>query len=962
MRKYLFILFLLLCIAVFAGENPCLKHYGITEGLLTNTVYHVTQDRQGFLWFSTDAGVVRYNGSIFRNFRKKDGLINKDILRTQEDSQGRLWIFSFSGNLHFHWQNRIYNPLNTGFLKEMSSKDFFVGFCEDPQGILYFYTSHGLIYSLGTGNAVKKFKYPALSRLYYITSTGDGKLLFVSQQGFFISENIQTPPVLIQAFEIINVFQGSGDTFLVLTATGELIRFMGEHKESVITHPMFNRKLITAFTDKSGLLWIGTFDQGVFCLDGDRTLFSLPVRQSQMIFEDRDQNIWITSMNEGIDKILPGFTSVRHFSSSAFGGSEITTLCMNGEKSVWIGCSNLVFDYSGGRIRSFCIAPDNLQIDILTGFGNELLYGKRNDMIFAREVLSRKDGFEPGTQRLVDTYIKGFTLSSDNKEFCLHHIKRLFLYRENLPQEPIVVNGEDRIYSVYYNRKNRLIVNQNDVISTPEGTFLVPVGELQPFFGKRIDGHALISSDAEVFNIEGDSLWLVTDNHKINLTARMTFSVSHPVIKLLYRFPHLYFTTRNQVYRIEIPANYTADKEIEVQTIELLFSSISDALIQNDTLFVASKEGLTLIAPDEFEKYGRNVPTPYFTNVQAKERKLDFSEGSEIVLRGNNSVHIDFDAINFAGTAGLFSYRLDGLEKNWNTGPETSVVYKNLSPGNYSFRLRAGTSGSEWSREARLLINIEPALYQRRAFIITSVVLLAFVIGLASRLYIRRLKKSQETKNKLITYEQKALQSMMNPHFIFNSLGSIQNYLLQNKADEASLYLSQFARLIRQNLNSANAPLISLEDETDRLMNYLSLERLRLDDRFDFRIIIDEKLHSDEVMIPSMVIQPFVENAVWHGVSPMNENGQIAISVKRESDKTLRVCVEDNGIGMKQSSRYFAKADHISIGMETTQKRLKLICRQHGMTFEIRFDEATPGAEFSGTRVSFNLPYSSDSE
>jgi LytS/YehU family sensor histidine kinase len=219
------------------------------------------------------------------------------------------------------------------------------------------------------------------------------------------------------------------------------------------------------------------------------------------------------------------------------------------------------------------------------------------------------------------------------------------------------------------------------------------------------------------------------------------------------------------------------------------------------------------------------------------------------------------------------------------------------------------------------------------------------------------LKRSQELKNKLITYEQKALQSMMNPHFIFNSLGSIQNYLLQNKANEASLYLSQFARLIRQNLNSANSAFISIEDETDRLMNYLSLEKLRLDDKFDFNIKVDPELHTDEVLIPSMVIQPFVENAVWHGISPMNEKGRINISINRGSEKSLLVTVEDNGIGMKQSGQYFTKHDHISIGMETTQKRLNLICKQHKLKFEIQFSEFLPGQSSPGTRVCFKIPY-----
>jgi LytS/YehU family sensor histidine kinase len=219
--------------------------------------------------------------------------------------------------------------------------------------------------------------------------------------------------------------------------------------------------------------------------------------------------------------------------------------------------------------------------------------------------------------------------------------------------------------------------------------------------------------------------------------------------------------------------------------------------------------------------------------------------------------------------------------------------------------------------------------------------------------------RRRELDHQLIILEQKALQSMMNPHFIFNSLGSIQNYLLQKKSSEAGLYLSQFARLIRQNLNAINASSINLEEEIDRLKNYLDLEKLRMEDKFDYHIEVAENVEADEVQIPSMIIQPFVENAIWHGIALLEEKGQIIIKFLMQDDKSLTVIVEDNGIGMKRSETFSAKREkHLNLGMEMTRKRLEILGKKFSVKTCLTFSELFPGSENPGTRVEMVVPVS----
>jgi tetratricopeptide (TPR) repeat protein/two-component sensor histidine kinase len=247
--------------------------------------------------------------------------------------------------------------------------------------------------------------------------------------------------------------------------------------------------------------------------------------------------------------------------------------------------------------------------------------------------------------------------------------------------------------------------------------------------------------------------------------------------------------------------------------------------------------------------------------------------------------------------------------------------------------------------------------------IIAGAIGLSIVIFLALLLVIvwkRNLHlKRREMDHQIVTLEQKALQSMMNPHFIFNSLGSIQNYLLQKKTSEAGLYLSQFARLIRQNLNSINAGMINLDEETDRLKNYLDLEKMRLSDRFDYTIEIDDAIESDETFVPSMIVQPFIENSIWHGISPLEGKGLVKVLIQKESESALKITVEDNGIGMKKSEVYSLKKkeEHLRLSLEMTRKRLRLLGQKFKIATRIDFSEAFPGNENPGTKVEIVLPF-----
>jgi LytS/YehU family sensor histidine kinase len=255
-----------------------------------------------------------------------------------------------------------------------------------------------------------------------------------------------------------------------------------------------------------------------------------------------------------------------------------------------------------------------------------------------------------------------------------------------------------------------------------------------------------------------------------------------------------------------------------------------------------------------------------------------------------------------------------------------------------------------------LPVVVHPTIFQRPVTKVLLILWLFLVVLLIVRFFYRRKIQQKETDHLLITLEHKALQSMMNPHFIFNALGSIQGYLLQNKSSEAGTYLSQFARLIRQNMNSLKSNYICIDDEIERLQNYIELEKLRMDNRFGFEIVVDDKIDSYDICIPSMIVQPFVENAIWHGISQLEKGGEIKIFFNYNDEKSIEVLVEDNGVGIKDLDSFSQTGNGLNMGVALTKKRLKLIGERKGVNSEVSSKNLHPGSAFPGSQIKIIVP------
>jgi hypothetical protein len=306
----------------------------------------------------------------------------------------------------------------------------------------------------------------------------------------------------------------------------------------------------------------------------------------------------------------------------------------------------------------------------------------------------------------------------------------------------------------------------------------------------------------------------------------------------------------------------------------------------------------------------------------------------------------------------VYEYKLD--EGEWIATREPNGIISNLKSGKHIFYARARINDQLISNtESSIRFSIKTPFYKTWWFI-TLAVLLSQLLAFAVINHFN--KKSKEKKLQLMqkdaefaALKQKAFTALLNPHFIFNALNSIQMFINKNDRQNANKYLSDFASLIRKNFDSAQEAFINLEDELVAIRLYIQLEQMRFSQGFQYTIDIEESLDTEDWMIPSLVLQPLLENAILHGIMQLPEKGEIGIGI-RKVKTALEITIEDNGIGIEKSKALKTDTKHKSKGMHLIRERLSILSKitKEPLTFTVA--DAHPGSQHCGTRITLTIP------
>jgi len=327
----------------------------------------------------------------------------------------------------------------------------------------------------------------------------------------------------------------------------------------------------------------------------------------------------------------------------------------------------------------------------------------------------------------------------------------------------------------------------------------------------------------------------------------------------------------------------------------------------------------------------------------------------------NNAIEFNISGISNSPSGIQYKYMLEGFDKEWIYTVNTSIYYTSLAPGSYTFKVFAMNDSGIWSTVPSVIsFTIQPPFYMSAWFLLTlvfGVIIIGFLIYfLIQKQNQLKNKQIEEQKQRALASELQALRSQMNPHFIFNTLNSIQNFISKNESKDASIYLSKFAKLMRATLSNTKRQRISLKDEIETLTLYLELEQLRLNNKFSYEILVDETIDTQYEQVPSMLIQPYVENAIWHGISHKEGNGIIRIQFLPENEHLLKCVIEDNGIGRENAIKLKKNTTSPSFGMNITKERVELLNSLNGNQLSVKINDLKINNQPAGTRVELYVP------
>ncbi|SMD17418.1 Two component regulator propeller [Pedobacter nyackensis] len=955
-----------------SAQTTYIQHFSTKNGLPSNNCYYTLQDSKGYIWIATDAGVSRFDGKVFENFSIDDGLPDNQIIQLKEDKSGKIWFLALNGQLSYFFNGKIYNENNDKLLRLLKFNAVVVSFLEDSKGRIWFGTNKNVLV-MWNGKTITKYISADSEHQYTSTFVHEdklGKIWAFSNQCVRIFDNktftiVSHGTLPISYKTILNLPDKS---LGYLDKNGLNVRVGSDQRLSLkLDSALLNNDPGFFLVDSNKDLWLSN-SSGVYCIEpsGKTTQYLKNIPSSQVI-KDAKNNMWFTT-NSGI-YMLPQKDERLYIINKTNGLNTdmVKSVVKDNNNNLWLGLdegSMNILDLKTYGVNRKIQLPDKKRYNVI----KQLVYDTlQQTMYFASDYgLGRVKNIhsKQNIEYLKETnnsmfVVKSFALKN-NHTLALALSSGVFVLSDQLNRfEFTSLNfkqGVDlfnnRAYRVFYDRgQNLWFSNINGLSEYSKGALYNYHGE-HPLLTKRINDIQELNDGTIVLATDGYGL-VFLKNKKVTSVITQKDGLADNICKRLYvKDNYIWIITNNGINRIA-----SNKKPLSVESFEytnaMLADDVNGMFIDDHYAYFATNNGLIY-----FDYHGASnkheSPKVLISSIISNKTKLGLNYATHTLAPSSNNITFTYSAIDFQNKSITYRYRLKA-DANWTETRSRRLEFSSLEPGDYTFELSAKSNNSNWSTPTRANFSLKRHFWQTIWFMAALFLFAGFAFYKVA-VVVTRIQKNKEQqqlllKNKILMLEQRALQAMMNPHFVFNVMNSIQHYINTKDTNSANKILTGFAKLIRKNLEICTKSFISLDEEVEYLELYLSLEKKRFGEKFKYHIKLGRDIDKEETLIPSMILQPYIENAIWHGLMPKEDGGNLNICIDLKDEDHLLIQIIDDGVGIDNSLKN-KKGHHVSKGMNLTKERINLLNQVEPYPILLKIKQSGD----SGTHVSILIP------
>lgn len=933
------------------AQLPLPLPIGKLEGLPTNTVYNIIQDKKLFLWLGTEKGLVRYDGKHFNVFTNTQ-MQSVAVSDLRFDKNGVLRCQNFSGQ-HFYWQNDSlfldtlmpiignYSPVfedklgktfdaGYNFVKTKNGKKETISFTAEIFGLLSFngevFTfDKENVYSIENKKVVKKIPFNFAGETVFFPVEANGKLYVFPRKKqvgvvyeFFpdcSAKHLQLPPSTIQTVEFINKL------FFIGTNIGLFV-----FDENF--HPIFgnqillqNKSVSHVFKDAEGAIWVSTLDAGLFkftCFDC--LFYGADEPLSAVYASDFDGEVYVGN--------IAG--TVMNWNSK----NGLTTFLKTDDRQ------RITSIYYRKKNTEGFLAGDNFYVLSQNKIAAKLPFAVKkitapNDSFL---VLSRTGGVVFAKRKAMASAIK-------NNQILIQTRGWLFY-------QPFVINNNSiRVKHCAYDK-----ITQTAYAATSIGLLKISDSGWSEI---KYHSNSIAATDVELHN---DSLFVATSSGGLLLLKNGSVvkdwnasnsALPNTIKQIEWQNNLLWIAASHQLFSLNL-----ANNKLEVFELTNGYD-INDFTFKKDTVLIATDIGL-LVFNQHFLFSEKTPLLLHLTHFSAGKKKLNLHEEISLPHHDNN-LKLEFTVPYFNSQENVsVTYKIN--DEAWQLLEEgqRQLNFISMQPERYCVQLRAISNDGRISPIQTVFFEVKPPFWKTWWFYVLSLTLVAASGYIVYRYRLKFIQKQNELEHQKIELENKLRESIlasvkaqMNPHFIFNALNTIQSYIYLNDKQNATAFLGKFSQLTRTILEMSNKNEVSLDEEIDSILLYLELEKMRFDDTLNYTIEVDKNIVPSSIRIPSMIIQPYIENAVKHGLLHKKGERWIRCSFGIQN-KMLEVRIDDNGVGRARSKELnkIKNKKHQSFATQANEKRLEVLNQGAAGSVNVTFiDKMSEQGEALGTTV-----------